>query len=108
MAKLPPLRKVNHWIPLIDEGKQYAYHLPCCPDSLKPQLVEKIQLYTSAKWWIMASVLQVAPMLCILKKMGKLRTVINCRKGEHWKTCHPAGFMLKKLTDTQHNYQTFE
>ena len=58
VAKLPPLHKVNHRIPLIDEGKQYSYHLPCCPDSLKPQLAEKIQLYTSAKWWIMVSVPQ--------------------------------------------------
>jgi len=80
VAKLPPLCEVNHWIPPVDKGKQYAYHLPRCPDSLKPQLAEKIQLYTNAKWWIMASVLQVAPMLCIPKKTGKLRTVIDCRK----------------------------
>jgi len=80
VAKLPPLHEVNHQIPLVDEGKQYAYHLPRCPDSLKPQLAEKIQLYTNAKWWIMASVPQVAPMLCIPKKTGKLRTVIDCRK----------------------------
>jgi len=80
VAKVPPLHKVNHWICLVDKGKQYAYHLPCCPDSLNPQLAEKIQLYTSAKWWIMASVPQAAPMLCILKKTGKSRTVIDCRK----------------------------
>jgi len=80
VAKLPPLREVNHRIPLVDEGKQYAYHLPHCPDSLKPQLAEKIQLYTNAKWWIMASVPQAAPMLWIPKKTGKLRTVIDCRK----------------------------
>jgi len=80
VAKLPPLREVNHRIPLVDEGKQYAYHLPHYLDSLKPQLAEKIQLYTNAKWWIMASVPQAAPMLCIPKKTGKLRTVINCRK----------------------------
>ena len=80
MAKLPPLHEVNHRIPLVDEGKQYSYHLPCCPDSLKPQLAEKIQLYVSAKWWIMASVPQAAPMLCIPKKTGKLRTMIDCRK----------------------------
>jgi len=29
-------------------------------------------------------------------------------QGEDWKTCHPAGFMSKKLTDAQHNYRTFE
>jgi len=80
VAKLPPLREVNHWIPLVDKGKQYAYHLPRCPDSLKSQLAEKIQLYTNAKWWIMASVPQAALMLCIPKKTGKLRTMIDCRK----------------------------
>ena len=80
MAKLPPLCEVNHRIPLVNEGKQYSYHLPCCLDSLKLQLVEKIQLYTSAKWWIMASVPQAALMLCIPKKTGKLRTMIDCRK----------------------------
>jgi len=80
VAKLPPLHEVNHRIPLVDKGKQYAYHLPCCLDSLKPQLAEKIQLYTNAKWWIMASVRQAALMLCIPKKMGKLRTMIDCRK----------------------------
>jgi len=26
-------------------------------------------------------------------------------QGEGWKTCHPAGFMLKKLTDTQHMFK---
>ena len=25
--ELPPLREVNHRIPLIDEGKRYTYHL---------------------------------------------------------------------------------
>ena len=29
-------------------------------------------------------------------------------QGEDWKTCRPAGFMSKKLTDAQHNYCTFE
>ncbi|KIK16507.1 hypothetical protein PISMIDRAFT_113200, partial [Pisolithus microcarpus 441] len=45
VPKMPPLREVNHRIPLIDEGMRYTYHLPHCPDSLKPQLAEKIQLY---------------------------------------------------------------
>ena len=30
------------------------------------------------------------------------------RKGPEWKTCRPVGFMSKKLTDTQQNYQMFE
>jgi hypothetical protein len=40
--KLPLLREINHRIPLIDEGKQYHYHLLRCPDTMKPQLMEKI------------------------------------------------------------------
>jgi hypothetical protein len=40
--KLLPLREINHRIPLIDEGKWYHYHLLRCPDTMKPQLMEKI------------------------------------------------------------------
>jgi len=29
-------------------------------------------------------------------------------QGETWQTCHPAGFMSKKFTATQMNYQVFE
>jgi hypothetical protein len=49
--ELPPMRGVNHHIPLIDENKQYHYHLPWCPDSMKVQLMEKIMRYTWAGWW---------------------------------------------------------
>ena len=77
---LPPLREVNHQIPLIDEDKRYKYHLPRCPDSLKSQLSDKIQRYTSAGWWEETNVSQAAPMMCVPKKSGKLRTVIDGRK----------------------------
>ncbi|KAF8218887.1 hypothetical protein L208DRAFT_1185467, partial [Tricholoma matsutake] len=30
--KLPPLREINHHIPLVDEKKKYNYYLPKCPD----------------------------------------------------------------------------
>jgi hypothetical protein len=32
--ELPPLREVNHRIPLIDEGKRYTYHMPRCPEAM--------------------------------------------------------------------------
>jgi len=47
---LPPLREVNHRIPLIDKNKQYHYHLPRCPDAMKPQLLEKMKQYTDTRW----------------------------------------------------------
>jgi hypothetical protein len=77
---LPPIREVNHKIPLIDENLQYRHYLPKCPDSLKPQLLEKIQLYTSNGWWEESNVPQATPMLCVPKKSGMLRTVIDGRK----------------------------
>ncbi|KAG6894503.1 hypothetical protein C0995_014136, partial [Termitomyces sp. Mi166 len=48
--ELPPWREVNHEINLIDEGKQYKYHLPCCPQVLQEQLCEKTNRYLNAKW----------------------------------------------------------
>src|SRR5215470_11103300 len=60
--KLPPFREINHKIPLIDENKWYNYHLPRCPDVLKPQLIDKIKVYTEAGWWQETNVPQAAPM----------------------------------------------
>src|ERR1700720_1340759 len=80
-SHLPPLREVNHKIPIIDEEKQYNYYLPRCPDALKTQLIDKIQNYKSAGWWEETNVSQAALMLCVFKKGGaKLRTVIDGRK----------------------------
>ncbi|KAJ7125366.1 hypothetical protein C8R44DRAFT_618762, partial [Mycena epipterygia] len=65
--KMPPLRAVNHRIPLIDENLVYNYHLPRCPDAMKSQLLEKISRYTRAGWWEAVQTNQAAPMLCIPK-----------------------------------------
>ena len=80
-AHLPPLQEVNHKIPIIDENKRYNYHLPRCPESIKTQLIDKIQTYKNAGWWEETNVSQAAPMLCVFKKDGvKLCTVIDGRK----------------------------
>jgi hypothetical protein len=78
--RLPPLREINHHIPLIDERKRYKYHSPRCPDALKPELTEKIARYTRAGWWKPDQVEQAAPMLCVRKKNDKLRTVVDGRQ----------------------------
>ena len=78
--RLPPFRGINHRITLIDENKSINYYMPRCPDALKPQLMEKIEKYTRSGWWEPKTVPQAAPMLCIPKKTGKLRTVIDCCK----------------------------
>lgn len=78
--KLPPLREINHAIPLIDETKKYRYHLPRCPDSLKPQLTAKIEAYVKAGLWRPTQVAQAAPMMCLPKKDARLRTVVDGRQ----------------------------
>ncbi|KAF8231908.1 hypothetical protein L208DRAFT_1225167, partial [Tricholoma matsutake] len=75
--KLPPLRDVNHHIPLVDEKKKYNYYLPKCPDSMRKPLTETIARYCKAGWWCPAHVEQAALMLVVPKKTGKLCTVIN-------------------------------
>ncbi|KAF8190256.1 hypothetical protein K438DRAFT_1493603, partial [Mycena galopus ATCC 62051] len=67
LEKMPPMRAVNHQIPLIDEELLYHYHLPQCPDVIKPQLSEKIQRYTRAGWWEPVQTDQAALMLRIPK-----------------------------------------
>ena len=55
-AVLPPLRDINHEIPLVDDQKQYKYYRARCPDAMKPQLLDKINKYIAAKWWVPTNV----------------------------------------------------
>ncbi|KAG6897042.1 hypothetical protein C0995_010837 [Termitomyces sp. Mi166 len=75
--ELPPWREVNHEINLIDEGKQYKYHLPRCLQALQEQLHEKTNRYFNAKWWEPQAATQAAPLLCIPKKDGTLQTALD-------------------------------
>ena len=72
LPKVPLFRMITHQINLIDPNKWIHYQLPKCPDTLKEELGEKISHYTSAGWWVPATVRQAIPMLCVLKKNGKL------------------------------------
>ncbi|KAF8233082.1 hypothetical protein L208DRAFT_1148457, partial [Tricholoma matsutake] len=76
----PPMREINHQIPLVDEGKQYNYHLPCCPDLMRQPLAEKIDKYCHAGWWQPVQAEQAAPMLVIPKKNGAIQTVVNAKR----------------------------
>ena len=78
--ELPPWREVNHEINLIDNTKQYKYHLPRCPRALQDQLREKTNRYINAKWWEPRPAVQAAPLLCIPKKDGTLRTALDARQ----------------------------
>ncbi|KIJ47776.1 hypothetical protein M422DRAFT_163291 [Sphaerobolus stellatus SS14] len=48
---LPSIREVNHEIKLIDPSKVIRYRTPQCPESLKEQLIDKINQYITTGWW---------------------------------------------------------
>ena len=83
LDELPPLREINHRIPLIDESKVYHHRQPKCPDAFKPALMAKIEQYTRAGWWIPITASRATPMLCIpksAKNQRELRTVFDLRE----------------------------
>jgi hypothetical protein len=77
--ELPPLREINHSIPLIDPNKQYLTRLPKCAAALFPQLKEKMQHYVNVGWWKLVHSKNAVPLLCIPKICAELKlcTVID-------------------------------
>ncbi|KIJ28845.1 hypothetical protein M422DRAFT_189230 [Sphaerobolus stellatus SS14] len=59
--ELPPFREVNHEIKLIDPTKVIRYRTPRCPETLKEQLIDKINQYVTAGWWRQTSTQQAVP-----------------------------------------------
>jgi len=80
--ELPPLREVNHTIPLIDNNAQYKTRPPKCSTALFPLLREKTERYVKAGWWVATHGRNALPLLAIPKISDelKLRTVIDARE----------------------------
>ncbi|KAG2062904.1 hypothetical protein BDR04DRAFT_1039578 [Suillus decipiens] len=74
-TSLPPLRAINHTIPLTDKGKIYPWRPSRCPESLRPQQAEKRRSYLASGRWRVTSAGNTVPMLFIRKPgSDKLRT----------------------------------
>ena len=78
--ELPPFHEVNHHIPLINPQKPIKHCYSKCLDALCPALMEKIECYVMAGWWEEMNVPQASSLLCIPKKDGRLRIVVDCHK----------------------------
>ncbi|KAJ3500276.1 hypothetical protein NMY22_g19310 [Coprinellus aureogranulatus] len=82
---LPPLREMNHRIPLIDPTKRYSWRASKCPEPLLPLWNEKRNDYIKTGRWEPSTSFNASPLLC-LKKAGKpgeplrLRTVVDLRE----------------------------
>ena len=82
---LPPLRIINHKIPIIDEFKVYSFRPFRCPEALKPQWRAKRDKYLQTGRWEYYVGNNAIPMLLINKNPGpngelRLRTVFNERE----------------------------
>ena len=86
-AELPPLRAVNHTIPIINEDKVYAWRPSKCPDAMRNLWHKKKKAYLDSGRWQMASGTNASPMLMIPKPPRdpndgelRLRTVVDKRQ----------------------------
>lgn len=83
---LPPMRAINHTIPLIDEGKVYKYRRANIPDPLRPLWDEKRKAYIQTGRWKVTTGSNAMPMMFLQKPRKsaddplRLRTVIDLRE----------------------------
>ncbi|CDO74639.1 hypothetical protein BN946_scf184822.g2 [Trametes cinnabarina] len=66
-SPLPPLRAINHRIPLIDEHKVYSWRPSKCPDALRSLWTEKRDAYLKSGRWKVSSARNTSPMLLLTK-----------------------------------------
>ncbi|KAL5484854.1 hypothetical protein ACEPAI_7496 [Sanghuangporus weigelae] len=82
-TSLPPLRAINHSIPLIDEDKKYKFRRSTCPDPLRDQWKEKRKDYIQSERWKVVTGSNAMPMLLLQKPRKnkdepiRLRTVVD-------------------------------
>lgn len=69
-TSLPPLRMINHEIPLIDPEKIYPWQPSRCPETLKPQWNAKQAAYVKTGQWEVTTMGNAVPMM-FLKKPSK-------------------------------------
>ena len=80
---LPPLRAINHTIPLIDESKTYPWRPSRCPEAFRAQWTEKKDAYIKSGRWNITSAGNTVPMLLIPKpgtNPPRLRVVVDLRE----------------------------
>ena len=82
---LPPLRAVNHTIPLIDRNKVYRFRPSKCPEAFREPWLEKKNSYLATGRWRTTTGYNAIPLLMIPKasingEKPRLRTVFDKRE----------------------------
>jgi hypothetical protein len=76
-TSLPPLREINHEIPLINPNLRINHRAPKCPEPLRDELKQKVDRYLNAGVWVRTSLPSQTLMMVVFKKSGAIRTVID-------------------------------
>ena len=88
---LPPLRAINHMIPLINKFKVYPWHPSWHPEAFRAQWAEMWDAYVKSGRWKITSAGNTVPMLLIPKpgtNPPQLRTVVNlCERNKKTVKC---------------------
>ena len=83
-TSLPPLRDINHTIPLIDPSKTYPWRPSRCPEAFREQWTEKRDAYLKTGCWEITSAGNTVPMLLIpnpnTSDLVQLQTVVDLRE----------------------------
>ncbi|OBZ62662.1 Retrovirus-related Pol polyprotein from transposon 17.6 [Grifola frondosa] len=66
-SPLPPLRAINHTIPLKDPSKIYTWRPSKCPDAHRASWIEKRNAYLKSGRWRMSTARNASPMLLLTK-----------------------------------------
>lgn len=82
---LPPLRKINHEIPLVDPSKSYKFRCLNCPDAMRKIWETKQDAYLKSSRWVIANSSNTMPMLFLKKPSStpenpRLRTAVDLRE----------------------------
>ena len=77
---LPPLRIINHEIPLINLNLKIVHRAAKCPEPLRDELKEKVDRYLKAGCWIRTELPSSMPLMIAFKKSSKIRTVVDARQ----------------------------
>jgi hypothetical protein len=82
---LPPLRKSNHRVPIIDPGKRYHFRPSRCPEAFRELWNTKRDQYIKSGRWRFATGSNAAPMMFLKKHTApgeplKMRNTIDLRE----------------------------
>lgn len=72
---LPPLRAINHQIPLKDPAKVYHWRPSKCPEALHGLWATKRDAYLRSGRWRMSNVHNTSPMLLLTKPGSGIRDI---------------------------------